>query len=115
MAEEIPLTNNASSVFDVELNGRTITLRTKFNTRGSGGDSTLPYWTLDLFEGDTPLAYGLSLVLGLDILKQLNLGLGAMFMFDRTETSKEATFDSLGADTILVYLTPEEVENAATV
>ena len=106
----IPLTNAPSSIFEITLNDRVITMQTKFNVRGSGIDNTLPYWTINLTEGDQPLAIGLALVLGADILRQLNLGLGAIFMVDLTDTHTEATADSLGTDIVMVYTTPEELE-----
>ena len=109
MATIIPLSNDPSGILEITLNGLVYRLQTKFNSRGSGGDGN-PYWTLDIYLGEDPIALGIALVLGVDILRQLNLGIGGMFMFDKTETHTEATEDSLGAETVLIYFTPSEIE-----
>lgn len=112
MPTEIPLTSDPSSIFEISLNGRLVQLQTKYNVRGSQAEGLIPYWTLDIREPDTGqnLALGLALVLGVDILRQLNLGLGSLFMFDTTETHTEANENTLGTDQKLIYYTPEEVE-----
>ena len=113
MATIIPLTNAPSSIFEINLNDRVITMQTKYNARGSGITRTVPYWTIDLIEGEQALAYGLALVLGVDILRQLNLGLGEIIMIDLTDTHTEATDESLGTEVVMAYSTPAEVEAAA--
>lgn len=110
MSTIIPLTSAPSSIFEITLNDRVITMQTKYNARGSGITRTVPYWTIDLTEGQLNLAIGLALVLGVDILRQLNLGIGEIIMVDLTSTHTEATSETLGTDVVMLYTTPDELE-----
>jgi hypothetical protein len=110
MPQQIPLTNLPSSVFEITLvDGRLLTLQTKFNVRGA--NDTRPYWTLDIYEGGAPLKLGLALVLGVDLIRQFNLGIGSLVMADITDNYQDATKDTLGTTVVLLHYAPGELEN----
>ncbi|MCH8821328.1 hypothetical protein IID23_02270 [Patescibacteria group bacterium] len=102
MTSIIPLTSNASSIFEIEIEDRLLTLQTKFNGRAGT-------WTLNIDEGDIPLAIGITLVLGVDIIRQLNLEIGALLCFDTSEQGVDAEIDTLGSQVLLMHLTEEEI------
>lgn len=108
MPTEIPLTSEPSSIFEINLNGRLFRLQTKYNVRGTL--DTQPYWTLDIMEDDQPVITGIVLVLGANLLRQYNLGIGGLVMLDRTDTGTDATDTSLGDTSILLYYSPDEIE-----
>lgn len=107
MPTEIPLTNDPSIIFEITLNTRLLGFQTKYNDRGAS--DTLPYWTVDILEGGVPVIVGVPLVLGANLLRAYNLGLGGLVMIDRTDTNTDATDESLGDTTVLLYYTPDEV------
>lgn len=107
MPTEIPLTADPSSIFEITLNSRLFRFQTKYNARGAL--DTIPYWTIDITENDQSVVSGVVLVLGNNLLRQLNLGIGALVMVDRTDTGTEANENNLGDTAILLYYTPNEV------
>lgn len=106
----IPLTNNASSIFNIDLNGIEYTLKTKFNYR-------FGYWTLDILLNDEPVFMGLGMLIGSNIIGQFPRGneIGALFMIDTSDTRLDATFSDLGTRVVLMYLTPEEIVEVGTI
>lgn len=108
MPTEIPLTPAPSSIFEITLSGRLFRFQTKYNARGSLDNR--PYWTVDISENGAPVLLGIALVLGVDLLRQFNLGIGALVMADRTDTGTEADENNLGDTAILLYYSPEEIE-----
>jgi len=104
MATIVPLTNEPSIVEEVVFEDRDITIQTKFNVRAN-------HWTIDLIENGITLCAGLPLVLGADLIRNfVDLGLGALIMYDTTESGTEANQDNLGTDVILIHFTEEEKE-----
>lgn len=92
---QIPLTPNAQH-FDVTLNGTNYEMRLVWN-------SIANCWVLDLSDtSGNPIAQGLPLIDGADILQQLNyLGIGGALMVDVTPS-----YASLGTAGQLFFLTP---------
>lgn len=92
---QIPLSPVAQH-FDVNLNGTNYEMRLVWN-------SIANCWVLDLSDAvGQPLAQGLPLIDGADILQQLDyLGLGGALIVDVTPT-----FEGLGTVGQLFFLTP---------
>ena len=99
----IPLTNSPESFFRIELNGKQLDFRTLYNSRDG-------VWSFDVSENGSPLKNGISLVLGTDLLKAYNTGIGSFVMVDTENNGVDADADSIGTRQILLYYTPEEVE-----
>ena len=56
-----------------------------------------------------PLSYGVSLLLGADIVSALNLDIGTLILVDLTNQGKDATAETLGTDVVLVHLSRSEL------
>jgi hypothetical protein len=104
MPSIIPLTNNPSDIFRIDIDGRDITLQTMFNIRAEAR-----YWTLDIYEDGVLLVPGKALLLSVDILgKRPELKLGSLIPVSAGSSEVEATYESLGTDVVLVHLTEAE-------
>ncbi len=104
----IPLSKNYSAVFQIEILSETYEFRTLYNSRFNN-------WSFDLIKNNVEIASGISMVLGTDIIKQFNLGLGVLFMVDLEQTNIDATAFDIGERVVLVHATQEEIDNAITV
>lgn len=69
--KEITITDDPDQRFSVTLNGRRVTFRFRYNP-------TWDRWTFDLARDDVPVIYGRRVVVGVDMLRAFNLGLGAL-------------------------------------
>lgn len=99
----IPLTNNPSAVFDINIDALQYTIVTKYNTRAGT-------WSIDLFESGVLLTSGIGLLLGVDIVRQYNYNIGVLFMADLDRLNLDATGEDLGTRVVLVQATQEEYE-----
>ena len=104
----IPLTSDPIQRFTVNLDGTSYDFQVKYNDLSST-------WSADiaLNSDGTPLAYGIPLVLGADVLSGTGLGIGAIFMVDESSNSVEAGPDDLGDRVRMYYATPAEVASLA--
>jgi hypothetical protein len=69
-------------------------------------------WHFDLWDdtANTVIGYGIPLLLGVDLLRVFNLGIGSMFAADLSGADAEAGPDDLGERVIVGYLTTVEME-----
>lgn len=107
---EIPVEHGVpSQTLKVDLEGNTYNIRIIYNTR-------VGVWTLDLSnESGAPLASGVTMVLGADLINQFNLGIGALVMVEDGSTRLDASSEDLGSRILLIHLTPEEVANGSAI
>ena len=104
----IPLSQNYSANFTIELNGEIYAFKTLYNSRFGN-------WSFNLSKDDVELLSGISMILGSDIIGQYNLGIGVLFMADLETTHLDATAFDIGIRVVLVHTTEDEIENALTV
>ena len=99
---QIPLTN-VPQTFDLTLNGRDLTLTSRWNAQ-------MQTWLLDLLDGQTqvPLLMSLPLVTGVDLLAPFaHLGLtGQLIVSTDGDATAPPTLDTLGNASNLYYLVP---------
>jgi hypothetical protein len=110
MPTEIPLkTGVPSQTFKVDLEGNTYNFRVMYNSR-------IGVWTFDLSDEDgNPLASGVTMVLGADLIDQFNLGIGSLIMVSLSPQRADASDSNLGSEILLVHVTQEEKENGITI
>jgi len=67
-------------------------------------------WHFDLTDAATNevICYQIPVLLGCDLLYPLNLGIGAMFAADMSNTGVDATADDLGDRIVVAYYTEQE-------
>jgi hypothetical protein len=96
----IPLTN-IPQTFEIQLNGITYNLTTRFNDQDDAG------WVIDLADADNvPLVTGLPLVTGgnlLDGLEYLGIG-GELWVYTNGDPNAVPTVDNLGTDSNLYFV-----------
>ena len=99
---QIPLTN-VPQTFDITLNGRDLTLTSRWN-------DVMQTWLLDLVDGVTqaPLLMSLPLVTGVDLLAPFAyLGLtGQLLVYTNGDPTTPPTLETLGDESNLYYLVP---------
>lgn len=89
--------------FDIILSGVDYTFTLNYRNVENGG------WTLDIGDADdVPIVQGIPLVTGVDLLAKYSyLGfVGALWMQTQTDPDAVPTFDNLGTDGLLYYVTP---------
>ena len=104
----IPLSQNYSSLFDIELNLEIYDFRILYNSRFKN-------WSFDILKNDIEIISGVSMVLGSDIIAQFNLGLDSLFMVDLDQTNIDASAFDIGSRVVLVKATQEEIDNATSI
>lgn len=104
----IPLSQNYSANFTIDLNGEVYAFVTRYNSRFGN-------WSFDLFRDDVEIASGISMILGSDIIDQYNFNIGVLFMVDLETSTIDATAFDIGTRVVLVHTSEEEIENALTV
>lgn len=104
MALQLPFTNDPAQTVTVQLGTRSLTFDLQWNDRRG-------WWTMSITDApsSTILIQGVPLVLGSDLLRAYDLGIGHFLTFDESGTGTEATFDSLGVTTNVYWLTDAEV------
>ena len=102
MAQEIILTSDGSQTFTIVLDGVNYSFTVSFNTR-------MGVWRANIATEGVILANGVTLVGGVDIVKQYTFILENLFMVNLNDPKVDATGDNLGTDVKLFKLTPEEV------
>lgn len=94
MLYEIQVTSEPSTLSTI-LNDHTLEFRVTWNTR-------YEYWTLDISEEGVVLVRGLPLLLGGNIIKQHNLPIAGLFVFDSDRTNVDAGQFDLGTRVLLI-------------
>jgi len=100
----LPFTTDPAQTVTVQLGARSLQFDLQWNDRRN-------WWTMDITDSPTStiLIQGIPLVLGSDLLRAYDLGLGHFIVIDETSTDTEATFDSLGVSTNVYWFTDAEV------
>jgi len=106
--EIIPLSQNYSSIFTIDIEGETYQFKVIYNSRFGN-------WSFNIIKNDIEIITGVSMILGTDIVGQFNLGIGILFMADLDQTNLDATAFDIGTRIVLVRATEEEIQNALTV
>lgn len=104
MPQIVPLTSDPSILFNITLGGIELNFQTKFNTRRS-------VWEVDIYDADNvQLAYGVTLVLGANIISALNLRIGSLLVVDLIGRGRDATSSNLGTEVVLTHFNEGELE-----
>lgn len=105
MMIEVPVDAVPAQVFAFQMGDFKARFDIQWNDRGQ-------YFTLSIYNDDTdePVAYGLVLCLGVDILSPYNFGFGSLLMVDTSNTGTEAIVDSFG-DSVKLYWFSEDEKN----
>ncbi len=99
---EIPLNSNPEQVFSITLSGETYDCRVILNSR-------LGVWSISFSQSEVDIINGVSLVGGVDILKQYNIPIENAYVVNLDETNMDPSRDNLGTVAKLFILTDEEV------
>lgn len=104
----LPFTTDPAQTVTVQLGTRSLTFDLQWNDRRS-------WWTMTITDAPTStiLIEGIPLVLGSDLLRAYDLGLGHFIVIDETSTATEATSASLGTSTNVYWFTDAEVAVAS--
>lgn len=105
---EIPLSDVPAQKFSTIINGATYQMRVIWNTRRQT-------WTMDIAQEGEDILVGLTLVGGVDLMKQYTFPIKNMFMVNVDDSSADISRDGLGTASKLLILTDEEVASAASV
>jgi len=100
----IPLQVGVPQKLSVQLNGVTYQFTILYRN-----DSVIPQWTLDIADvAGNPLIRGIPLVTGADLLAQYKhiISGGLLVVQPADGTNQTPTFDNLGKDTQLCWVTP---------
>ncbi len=106
----IPLsTGSPAQTLRVELEGELYNFRVIYNER-------LRVWALDLSDVDgVPLASGIALVAGTDILSPYGLKVGALVVVEVGSTGEDANANNLGDVYKLAHITEQELIDGITI
>jgi hypothetical protein len=104
MIIQLPLSSDPVQTFITQLGSAKYQFDVRWNDRSS-------LWVLDISDpsSQTPIASGLALVLGADLLLPYSLGIGELIVIDETGTHTPATVDSLGSSVNVYWLSPDEL------
>lgn len=97
----IPVTNDPSQQFEMEIEERVLTFLIYYNSRGE-------YYSLDLLEDDVVLVQGIKMVSMLDLLNGLNILDGDFFI--SADPLSTAKIGDWGVTHELFYLDADELE-----
>ncbi len=100
---EIPLKVGTPQTFSITLGGVSYNLTLQYRSDPEGG------WILDIADqSDNPILQGIPLVTGTNLLAQYAyLGLnGALYCQTSTDPDAVPTFDNLGSDGLIYWVTP---------
>ncbi len=109
MPTTIPLTSDPSQTFTVELESNVYKFDVIYNQR-------LDAWSFTLSDADDNiLLAGVPLLIGPDLLKQFNLEIGALVVWDDEDKLIDANgdIDDLGTRVILAHYTEAEIAEQA--
>lgn len=101
---EIPLNSSPEQLFSITLNGNTYDCRVILNSRTG-------VWSISFSQSGVDIVVGVSLLGGLDILKQYNIPIENAYVVNLDDTSEDPTPSNLGAVAKLFILTDEEVSD----
>jgi len=99
---QIPLTNDPSQVFSIDLNGIVYDLAILYNTREG-------VWTLNISSSDLTIN-GISLVTGANLILQHPSLLDSLFLINLSEDLEDPTSTTLAEQFALVTLSADEIQ-----
>lgn len=99
---EIPLNSSPEQLFSITLEGNTYDCRVILNSRTG-------VWSISFAQSGVDIINGISLLGGVDILKQYNIPVENAYVVNLDNTNQDPTRDNLGVVAKLFILTDEEV------
>jgi hypothetical protein len=99
---EIPLNSSPEQLFSITLEGNTYDCRVILNSRTG-------VWSISFSQSGEDIVSGVSLLGGIDILKQYNIPIENAYVVNLDNTNLDPTKDNLGISAKLFILTDEEV------
>ena len=99
---EVPLNSNPEQLFSITLDGNTYDCRVMINSRTG-------VWSISFSQSGVAILNGVSLLGGIDILKQYNIPIENAYVVNLNQTNQDPTSDNLGAIAKLFILTEAEV------
>lgn len=105
----IPITSDPAQTLRVELEGELYNFRITYSERSG-------VWALDIADVDAvPLASGVALVAGADILSPYGLNIGGLAIVEVGSTGGDANATNLGDVYKLAHITEQELIDGITV
>jgi len=102
MTLQIPITNEGAQSFRTTLQGNTYQFFISYNSR-------MEIWYMDIALNNVPLASGIALLGGTDLVGQYAIDLKNLYAVNIDNPTTDATADNLGEEVLLVKLTDVEV------
>ena len=99
---EIPLNSSPEQLFSITLSGQTYDCRVILNSRTG-------VWSISFSQSGTDIVNGVSLLGGVDILKQYNIPVENAYVVNLDMPNEDASKSNLGTVAKLFILTDEEV------
>ncbi|MEE9382841.1 MAG: hypothetical protein V3V08_05445 [Nannocystaceae bacterium] len=96
------MTDEPSQSFQIDLEGETVTLTLRYQTLPDD-------WLLGIEREDEPILEGQRLVMGTDLLRAHNFGLGGIVLFAAEEPGKDPGRNDLEDRVQIVHLTEAEI------
>lgn len=102
MIAQLPLSTDCPQSFTCQLGNNTYQFDLTWNERSQ-------VWVMNISDpvSQNPIVTGLSLTLGVDLLKAYALGIGALVVWDETGSHTEATVTSLGSSVNVYWISPD--------
>lgn len=104
MALEIPITNEGAQSFRATLQGNTYQFFISYNSR-------MEVWYVDIALNNVPLASGIALLGGTDLVGQYAIDLKNLYAVNIDNPNIDANADNLGEEVLLIKLTDAEVNS----
>ncbi len=105
---EIPLNSTPEQLFSIVLSNETFDIRVTLNSRTA-------IWSIGFLQSGVHIVNGVSLVGGIDILKQFNIPIKNAFVINLDNPNQDPTNNNLGEVAKLFILTDEEVSNGSSI
>lgn len=100
---EIPVTNSPEQIFSLEIDQVVYNFRIIYNTRSM-------VWTMDILDNSKiEILSGITLVGGVNLLAQHNIGISNLFAINIVDRRLDANIQNLGTDVGLFILSDAEL------
>lgn len=101
---EIPLTSDPEQLFSIVLNEESYDIRVILNSRTG-------IWTISFSQNNIDIIIGVSLLSGIDILKQYNIPIENMYVINLNNSNLDPNKENLGVTAKLFILTDTEISS----
>lgn len=105
MPARVPFTGGSRQAMSITIAGRSLRLRADYANLTNT-------WRLDIFdnagESPVPLAVGIPILMGVDLVKQYRLGIGSLYAEPNARPRDDAGRGELGSRINLVHYAPGE-------